>query len=309
MALKLNERYPGRFNNPTDEYPQGSFKNRTAPGAKDGSYLEQDWANDKEGFFQSLLSSAAIVANDLVDKVGSSQYFNAMMKILGTSNYAEGTGAANAYAAAYVPAVGAVSDGLVLRFRALAANTGASTFSPNGLPAAPLLSLGQIALGGGEILAGSVCTVVYSSIIGSWVLTSSTGVGAATQLQVDTGTNDSVFVTPKKLRYGVDILLAASGYIQVPSWLGGWMIQWSNAGSQNGISGNGGQATKNGVWLKAFANNPYIPFSIATGSTTADTGVIATPTQFTKTGFTVLLFNTASTEKNILSVIGVAIGR
>ena len=47
MSLKLNERYPARFNNPTAGYPQGSFKNRTTPTAKDGSYLEKDWANDK----------------------------------------------------------------------------------------------------------------------------------------------------------------------------------------------------------------------------------------------------------------------
>lgn len=78
MTLKLNERYPGRFNNPSSDYPQGSFKNRTAPGAKDGSYLEQDWANDKEGFFQSLLDGAGIPANGSVDRVGASQAYDAL---------------------------------------------------------------------------------------------------------------------------------------------------------------------------------------------------------------------------------------
>lgn len=87
MALKLNERYPGRFDNPTSEYPQGSFKNRTAPGAKDGSYLEQDWANDKEGFFQSLLDSAGMAPNGFVDKVGSSQYFDALLDVLNLSYF------------------------------------------------------------------------------------------------------------------------------------------------------------------------------------------------------------------------------
>lgn len=82
MSLKLNERYPNRFNNPSPEYPLGSFKNRTAPNAKDGSYLEQDWANDKEGFFQSLLSQAGIAANGAVDAVGASQYFSALTAII-----------------------------------------------------------------------------------------------------------------------------------------------------------------------------------------------------------------------------------
>lgn len=79
MALKLNERYPGRFDNPSASYPQGAFKNRTSPTSKDGSYLERDWANDKEGFFQSLLSSAGVVANGSVDAVGASQYYDALV--------------------------------------------------------------------------------------------------------------------------------------------------------------------------------------------------------------------------------------
>lgn len=79
MALKLNERYPGRFNSPSTQYPQGSFKNRTAPGAKDGSYLEQDWANDKLAFFSSLLSGANITANGNVDVVGASQHYDALL--------------------------------------------------------------------------------------------------------------------------------------------------------------------------------------------------------------------------------------
>ena len=82
MALKLNERYPGRFTNPSGDYPQGSFKNRSTPTAKDGSYLEKDWANDKEGFFQSLISSAGIVVNGLVDKVGASQYLDALVAVI-----------------------------------------------------------------------------------------------------------------------------------------------------------------------------------------------------------------------------------
>ncbi|WP_448693607.1 hypothetical protein [Pseudomonas rhizophila] len=82
MSLKLNERYPSRFNNPSSDYPQGSFKNRTAPGALDGSYLEQDWANDKEGFFQSLIATAGIVPSGDVDKVGASQYYDALLEVI-----------------------------------------------------------------------------------------------------------------------------------------------------------------------------------------------------------------------------------
>ena len=78
MALKRNERYPGRFNNPSATSPQGAFKNRTSPTAQDGSYLEADWANDWDGFFGSLLSGSGLTANGSVDTATQSQYFSAL---------------------------------------------------------------------------------------------------------------------------------------------------------------------------------------------------------------------------------------
>lgn len=86
MSLKLNERYPGRFDNPSSQYPQGAFKNRSAPGVLDGSYLEKDWANDKEGLFQSLLVAAGITPNGQVDTVGDSQYFSALLQVIAANS-------------------------------------------------------------------------------------------------------------------------------------------------------------------------------------------------------------------------------
>lgn len=81
MALILNNRYPGRANAPSAAYPQGSFKNRTAPGVFDGTYFEQDWANDWLAFFSSLIDAAGLTPNGLVDEVGASQYFDALQSI------------------------------------------------------------------------------------------------------------------------------------------------------------------------------------------------------------------------------------
>lgn len=82
MAIDRSARYPGRFDSPTAARPQGAFKNRTAPGAKDGSYLERDWANDWDGFFGSLMRSAGMTANGTPDTALESQYFDAHNKII-----------------------------------------------------------------------------------------------------------------------------------------------------------------------------------------------------------------------------------
>lgn len=81
MALKRNERYPGRYSNPSTDHPQGAFKNRTAPSAQDGSYLEQDWTNDWDGFFGRLLTVAGITPNGDVDTAQSSQYYTALAQL------------------------------------------------------------------------------------------------------------------------------------------------------------------------------------------------------------------------------------
>lgn len=48
----------------------------------------------------------------------------------------------------------------------------------------------------------------------------------ATQTQVDSGTDDSTFITPKKMRMGFTALFGSSGYVAFPSWLQGWIFQW-----------------------------------------------------------------------------------
>lgn len=81
MAIDRNSRYPGRFDAPTTARPQGAFKNRSAPNAKDGSYLERDWANDWDGFFGSLLRAAGMTPNGTPDTALASQYFDALSSL------------------------------------------------------------------------------------------------------------------------------------------------------------------------------------------------------------------------------------
>lgn len=79
MALRRSDRYPGRFDTPTANSPQGAFKNRSAPDAQDGSYLEKDWANDWDAFFGRAITVSGVTINGQVDTAQSSQLFDAVM--------------------------------------------------------------------------------------------------------------------------------------------------------------------------------------------------------------------------------------
>ncbi|MBB4863361.1 hypothetical protein HNP46_002208 [Pseudomonas nitritireducens] len=95
----------------------------------------------------------------------------------GVAVFGTDTGAANVYVVAYTPAIGSLVDGMVLKFKAKTANTGASTFNPNGTGAKPIVGLAHAALQGGEIAANGDVWVQWNSSIagGSWVLVASSG--------------------------------------------------------------------------------------------------------------------------------------
>lgn len=133
--------------------------------------------------------------------------------------YASDVGAANAYAANYAPVVTALVDGMTLEFQAAFANTGASTFSPNGITAAPIVGGAHLALQGTEIVAGSKCIVMWKANISSWVLLESTG----GSLQIAAGTQSNQAVNLGQFASSLGI----SGYQKFPS---GLIFQWASVG-------------------------------------------------------------------------------
>lgn len=82
MAIDFFNRYPQNSGAKTPEYPFGSFRNETAPDAKDGTTLEQDWSNDWQAFFGKLLVEASMTPNGTVDTVVMSQYYDALLNLI-----------------------------------------------------------------------------------------------------------------------------------------------------------------------------------------------------------------------------------
>lgn len=91
MALDLQNKYPGRFDPKSADYPQGKFKNRSSPTAQDGSYMERDWLNDWNGFFGALLSRAGMTPNGNVDTAQSSQLYDALKNVIREGNFGNAT--------------------------------------------------------------------------------------------------------------------------------------------------------------------------------------------------------------------------
>lgn len=81
MAIKIYEQF-APFANPADgDYPQGSFKNDSIPGAEDGTPLDAVWANDYAGTDAELFAQAGIVPSGQPDKLGASQRVDALKTV------------------------------------------------------------------------------------------------------------------------------------------------------------------------------------------------------------------------------------
>ncbi|HHQ5472460.1 TPA: phage tail protein [Yersinia enterocolitica] len=89
--------------------------------------------------------------------------------------FAADTGVANAYVASFLPNLPTIVDGVRLTFKAKTANTGASTFVPNGMASAPIYSHANQALQGGEIAANGLVEVEWNSTNAAWILCGNSG--------------------------------------------------------------------------------------------------------------------------------------
>ncbi|MDL5600636.1 hypothetical protein QS468_48555 [Bacillus subtilis] len=218
----------------------GKFVNEDVVGGLPGSLIPATWGNGITDELLNVVKSAGLEPSEN----DATQLLLAIKKISqsGEDKHAADIGAANLYMANYVPAISALKDGLTLRFTAGNANTGASTFAPNGLLPKPLLSLASSALRPAEIVGGSMCSVMYSAARDSWLLVYASG-GNATSgrlLNVKTFTSSGVY-TPTAGMKNVLVKIVGGG--------GGSAGVAATSSTQYAVSGGGASGSYAEAWL------------------------------------------------------------
>lgn len=163
----------------------------------------------------------------------------------GSLTYAVDSGTANTYQVTFTPAITAVNDGMRLRFRAANANTGASTFSANGLATGPIWSGQHAPLTGGEIVQYSEVELVWNSALngaaGAWVLLEATGgidsythsMGQGTAVSVSVAGGANVTLTSAQASNRIIILtgaITANINVVVPN-TGNWVFENNTSGA------------------------------------------------------------------------------
>ncbi|WP_439412742.1 hypothetical protein [Enterobacter ludwigii] len=159
----------------------------------------------------------------------------------GQMTYARDYGTVNACAADFTPPVTSLTDGMRLTFLTSGSNTRASTFSLNGLPAAPVYSNTSTALTGGTILASAQIEVIWNSTLSAWVL-ANTNLSALSKGFVRT-VNDHAPDEHGNVQLGTaadaDIVTSmtdtTAGRVPVVGWegLGGYALQTTDAELQS----------------------------------------------------------------------------
>ncbi len=142
---------------------------------------------------------------------------------LGSYSYAVDSGVANAISIGLNPAPAALTDGMEIRTKVAATNTGAVTINTNGLGAVAANGITG-ALAAGTLIAGNPYTFVYSSSLAAWVLT---GVDALNSANATNATN-----APNATN------LVGSGTISSTT-TGGAGLSVSTAGTVTGTIGSG----------------------------------------------------------------------
>ena len=153
----------------------GKFVDENTTTGIVGSLIPAAWGSAVTDEILNVIQAAGLLPNE----ADLGQLLKAIRKLAQSNKsiFALDSGGSNAYAASFSPEITSVSDGMVIGFKAKSANNGASTFSANGLAAAPIVGGSYSPLQGGEIALGGDVWLQWDSAVGegAWVILHSAG--------------------------------------------------------------------------------------------------------------------------------------
>ncbi|MCP3017952.1 hypothetical protein [Cupriavidus basilensis] len=147
---------------PTGAGTSGFFTDGNPATGTPATVVPAEWLNA----VMMELANAVTAAGLTLNKASFNQLTTAIKLLAKQPTILADSGAANAYTAVNsTPLVsGTWVDGVSQRVKIANTNTGASTYSPDGLAAIPIYGLGLQPLQGGELLAGGTAALVRATI-------------------------------------------------------------------------------------------------------------------------------------------------
>lgn len=149
---------------PAAQGSPGFFTNGNPATGTPATILDADFMN----MLMMELANVVTGAGLTLTKNQFNQVLSAIKRLGQATIILADTGAANAYTATNAtPLVaGTWVDGVVQQVKIAHANTGASTYAPDGLPAIPIYGLGLQPLQGGELFVGGAAVLMRATIAG-----------------------------------------------------------------------------------------------------------------------------------------------
>lgn len=148
------------------------------------------WPSYQYNAIQEELIAILAAAGITPDRTNEAQVVLAIRELIQAEagNYVVDTGsAANIYVGVYAPPIAALTDGLVLRFRAAHANTAASTFAVNAIAAKSIFRSDGSALAANDIPVGAIIVVLYDLANTRFLLQATTVSVPTAQIQAQAG--------------------------------------------------------------------------------------------------------------------------
>lgn len=260
----------------------GYFTNGNPASGVAATILDADFMNMLMMELANVVTGAGIA----LSKTTYNQVLLAIKRIGQNTIVLADTGAANTYTAVNAtPLVsGTWGDGVVQQVKIAHANTGASTYAPDGLTAIPIYGLGLQPLQGGELVAGGTAILMHATITGvnsgNPICVLMECAGGAQQVAGATQSQHAMQLQQKGLTLLQAYTTAGTNTPTVPAgvfkvfyriWGGGAGGGGGSTGAQSGNGGGAGGYSEG--WMSVTPGQTLTAIVGANGTGGANTGI------------------------------------